>query len=212
MRGQSGGRSHAQALIVVDVQNDFCPGGSLAVATGDIVASRITEWLRSGTERYELVVATMDWHPAPGEVPSFAHFADRPDFATTWPAHCVHGTPGAQLHPSLVLPPGSVVVRKGQSDAAYSGFEGCDEAQRSLAEILVRERIAAVDVVGLATDHCVKATAMDARAWGLTVRVLTPMVAGVAVESTERALDEMRVAGIEITDATPDDGHPPPRG
>lgn len=201
-----------RALIVVDVQNDFCPGGSLAVATGDTVASRITEWSQAGTERYELVVATMDWHPAPGEVPSFGHFAAQPDFATTWPAHCVHDTPGARLHPSLVLPPGSVVVRKGQTDAAYSGFEGHDDTQRSLAEILVSERIAAVDVVGLATDHCVKATAVDAKASGLSVRVLTSMVAGVAPETTDRALDEMRMAGIEITDATPDDGRPPPRG
>ncbi|MGD9702993.1 MAG: nicotinamidase [Acidimicrobiia bacterium] len=197
-----------KALIVVDVQNDFCPGGSLAVADGDIVAERITRWLRAGRERYELVVATMDWHPAPGELPAFGHFSDDPDYETTWPPHCVRRTVGAELHPNLVLPRGSVVIRKGQDDAAYSGFEGRDDAGRTLAEILGRRAIDAVDVVGLATDYCVKATAMDAKALGLTVRVLSSMVAGVAPEATRRAVDEMQAAGIEVTEPSPSDARP----
>lgn len=192
-----------KALIVVDVQNDFCPGGSLAIEDGDVVAERITQWLETGRERYLVVVATMDWHPAPGNIPTFGHFSDDPDYATTWPPHCVQGTAGAELHPNLVLPPGSVVVRKGQVAAAYSGFEGRDDAGSPLAEILRREGIDAVDVVGLATDYCVKATAMDAKARGLTVEVLTSMVAGVAPASARRALDEMQTVGIEVTDGSP---------
>lgn len=187
-----------RALIVVDVQNDFCPGGSLAVAGGDAVAARINEWLTSSREQYALVVATMDWHPQPRAQIPFAHFSDDPDFVDTWPPHCVEDTVGARLHPNVSLPGGAVVVRKGQTAAAYSGFEGCDQHGTALAEILHREKIDAVDVVGLATDYCVKATAIDASAHGLSVRVLADMVAGVAAESAERALDEMRTAGIVI--------------
>ena len=187
-----------RALIVVDVQNDFCPGGSLAVEDGDIVASRISQWLVSGDEHYDRVVATTDWHPPPGGPEPFDHFSDNPDYANTWPPHCVQGTAGAELHPNLSLPADTVIVRKGQTAAAYSGFEGHDEQQRPLAELLRREGIDTVDVVGLATDYCVKATAMDAKAKGLSVRVLSQLVAGVAPPSSERALDEMRAAGIAV--------------
>jgi nicotinamidase/pyrazinamidase len=187
-----------KALIVVDVQNDFCPGGSLAVAGGDAVAARISNWIRSGSEQYALVVATMDWHPQPGARHPFPHFSDDPDFVDTWPPHCVQDTFGAQLHSDLCLPEGALVVRKGETSAAYSGFEGCDEHGTALSEILRREGIEAVDVVGLATDYCVKATAIDACAHGLSVHVLDDMVAGVATESAERALAEMRATGIVI--------------
>lgn len=187
-----------KALIVVDVQNDFCPGGSLAVEGGDAVASRISEWLASGDEHYDLVVATMDWHPLPGGRVPFDHFSDTPDYTRTWPPHCVQGTAGAELHPNLSVPENAAVARKGQTAAAYSGFEGHDEDRTSLAEILQREGIEAVDVVGLATDYCVKATALDARAQGLSVRVLSSMIAGVAPDSAERALEEMRAAGIAV--------------
>jgi nicotinamidase/pyrazinamidase len=192
----------SRALIVVDVQNDFCPGGSLAVEGGDVVASRITDWLQEARGGYELVVATMDWHPSVAEVPSFGHFSVTPDFASTWPAHCVRGTVGAELHPNLVLPAGAVVVRKGQRDAAYSGFEARDDAGRSLADILRRHDIAAVDIVGLATDYCVKATAVDAAQRGLSVRVLSWLTAGVAPGSTQRAVEELRSAGIEVAEGT----------
>ena len=187
-----------KALIVVDVQNDFCPGGSLAVEGGDRVASRISQWLASGDVPYEVVIATMDWHPPAGGPEPFAHFSETPDYVATWPPHCVQGTGGAALHADLELPRGTVVVRKGQAAAAYSGFEGHDEHEVSLAEILQRAGIDAVDVVGLATDHCVRATALDAKALGFAVRVLSPLVAGVAPDSSARALDDMRAAGITV--------------
>ena len=187
-----------RALIVVDVQNDFCPGGSLAVADGDVVATRISEWIESGGERYEQVVATMDWHPPPGGARPFAHFSDNPDYSTTWPPHCVAGTAGAELHPNLSLPADAIIVRKGQAAAAYSGFEGTDDQHRPLGELLRLNRIDSVDVVGLATDYCVKATALDAKANGLAVRILSPMIAGVSPDSTERALEELRTAGVSV--------------
>ncbi len=185
------------ALIVVDVQNDFCPGGSLAVAGGDAVATRISRWIESGND-YHLVVATMDSHPRPDPTQPFPHFSDHPDYMRTWPPHCIEGTCGARLHRNLRLPPSAVVVRKGQEAAAYSGFAGHDDHGVSLAENLQRERIGAVDIVGLATDYCVKATAMDARAHGLAVRVFADMVAGVSLGSSGRALDELRNAGIVV--------------
>lgn len=187
-----------RALIVVDVQNDFSPGGSLAVNGGDEVASRISRWIESGQERYAQVVATMDWHPPPGGPEPFAHFSDDPDYVTTWPPHCVAGTAGAELHPNLRLPDGAVIVRKGQDAAAYSGFDGHDDRHRSLAEVLRLCGVDAVDIVGLATDYCVKATAMDATANGLSVRVLSSMIAGVAPDSAQRALDQMCAAGVSI--------------
>ena len=187
-----------RALIVVDVQNDFCPGGSLAVEGGDHVAARISQWLAAGDVDYEVVIATMDWHPPVGGPEPFTHFSETPDYVETWPPHCVQGTMGAALHPDLVLPGGTVVVRKGQAAAAYSGFEGHDEHEVPLAEILQAAGIDAVDVVGLATDHCVRATALDATAVGFAVQILSLLVAGVAPDSSARALDEMRAAGITI--------------
>ena len=188
-----------RALIVVDVQNDFCPGGSLAVANGDTVAERISDWIESGREQYQLVVATMDWHPSPKGGPQpFDHFSDKPNYRTTWPLHCVAGTAGAELHADLLLPADTVIIRKGQVAAAYSGFEGHDELGRPLAELLRQNDIDCVDVVGLATDYCVKATAMDAIANGLSVRILSQLVAGVSASSTERALEELREAGVAV--------------
>jgi nicotinamidase/pyrazinamidase len=188
----------AKALVVVDVQRDFCPGGSLAVAGGDAVAARITEWVRSQRRHYAVLVATMDWHPAPGAVPGFAHFASEPDYLDTWPPHCVQGSAGAELHPNLKLPDDTVVVRKGRTSAAYSGFEGADESGTTLADVLRQAGVDEVDVVGLATDYCVRATALDAAALGLHVRVLTDLVAGVAEATTSQAIDDMRAAGVEL--------------
>ena len=144
------------------------------------------------------MVATRDWHPSPDQEPGFAHFAAEPDWVDTWPAHCVAGTAGAEPHPALALPDGAVIVRKGQRAAAYSGFEGHDQAGRPLGTVLADRSIDTVDVVGLATDHCVRATALDAAARGLTVEVLAPLVAGVAPATTERALAELRAAGVTI--------------
>ena len=188
------------ALIIVDVQNDFCPGGSLAVTGGDEVAARITEWIEQQGGRYQLVVATMDWHPSLADRPEFAHFSTRPDFVDTWPVHCVHGTDGARLHSELRLPDDTVIVRKGHEAAAYSGFEGRTDSGVSLETVLKDAGVDEVDVVGLATDYCVKATAIDARALGLEVRVLGYLTAGVADATTEHACAEMAAAGIEITD------------
>jgi nicotinamidase/pyrazinamidase len=195
------GRGH-RALIVVDVQNDFCPGGSLPVAGGDVVATEISRWIAAATAtgRYRLVVATMDWHP--GDDEGFDHFSDQPDFHATWPPHCVRNSPGASLHRNLVLPHRVVVVRKGQDRAAYSGFEGSTADGTPLADLLHRSQIAAVDVVGLATDHCVLATALDAAAGGFAVRVLTDLTAGVDPGSTRAALDRLAAAGVATVPST----------
>ena len=186
------------ALVIVDMQNDFCPGGSLAVAGGDEVARCVTAYLAESGDRYDLVVATMDWHPNVDPPTGFAHFADEPDFVDTWPVHCVAGTAGAELHPDLVLPDGAVVVRKGQESAAYSGFEGADPDGTPLADTLDAAGIDSVDVVGLATDHCVRATALDARELDLSVRVLRALTAGVAPETTAKAVEEMVDAGVAM--------------
>lgn len=188
------------ALIVVDVQNDFCSGGSLAVEGSTGLATAISSFLARGREEYDVVVATMDWHPKPGHLAGFEHFSDDPDYVDTWPPHCVQGTKGARLHPDLSLREGAVVVRKGQTAAAFSGFEGYDERGVSLGDVLRRSAIDQVDVVGLAADYCVKATALDAKELGFAVRVLMKLTAGVAPDSTEQAVREMRAAGVDIVE------------
>ncbi|ANP55356.1 nicotinamidase/pyrazinamidase [Streptomyces griseochromogenes] len=188
-----------RALIVVDVQNDFCEGGSLAVAGGADVAAAITELIgQAAGTGYRHVVATRDHHIAPG-----GHFADNPDFVRSWPAHCVAGTEGVGFHPNFApaVASGAVdaVFDKGAYSAAYSGFEGADENGVALAEWLRSRHIDEVDVVGIATDHCVRATALDAAREGFRTQVLLDLTAGVAPESTERALEELRAAGVELT-------------
>ena len=183
-----------RALLVVDVQNDFCESGSLAVAGGAAVAAGITEFLKRHKDDYELVVASADWHIDPGR-----HFADQPDFVETWPHHCVAGTAGAEFHPNLDVSTIDAVVRKGQHAAAYSAFEGVSDDGRSLVDVL--GTIDTVDVVGIATDHCVRATALDAVANGLQPRVLLDLTAGVLPETTERAKQEMENAGVDLITA-----------
>jgi nicotinamidase/pyrazinamidase len=180
-----------RALIVVDVQNDFCEGGSLAVEGGAAVAAAISGHLR--TAPYDHVVATRDHHVDPG-----AHFSATPDFVDTWPPHCRSGTPGASFHPELDVAPIEAVFSKGEYAAAYSGFEGTEPGGSGLADWLRGRGVDTVDVVGIATDHCVRATALDAAAAGFTTTVLLDLCAGVAPETTERALDEMRAAGVTI--------------
>ena len=179
-----------RALLVVDVQNDFCEGGSLAVAGGAAVAAAISA--HTGSAGYAHVVATRDHHVDPG-----GHFAEQPDFLETWPAHCVAGTGGAELHPSLDREPIEAVFDKGEFAAAYSGFEGAADGV-PLADWLRDRGVDAVDVVGIATDHCVRATALDAVANGLTTRVLLPLTAGVSPATTEAALDQLRTAGVQL--------------
>ncbi|MFH8606644.1 isochorismatase family protein [Streptomyces sp. NPDC018029] len=187
-----------RALIVVDVQNDFCEGGSLAVAGGADVAAGITELIGQAPACYRHVVATRDHHIDPG-----AHFSDRPDFVDSWPPHCVAGTEGIGFHPNFAPAVASggidAVFDKGAYSAAYSGFEGADENGVPLADWLRERSITEVDVVGIATDHCVRATALDAVRAGFRTHVLLDLTAGVAETTTERALQELRAAGVELT-------------
>lgn len=200
-----------RALIVVDVQNDFCEGGSLAVTGGADVAAAIRGHVAAnaadrapdpvhvaaGTSVYAHVVATRDHHVDPG-----AHFSEAPDYVATWPVHCVAGTDGAAFHPAFApaVAAGEVdaVFSKGAHAAAYSGFEGATDDGTPLAAWLRTHGITQVDVVGIATDHCVRATALDAAREGFTTRVLLAMTAGVAAPTTARALTEMHDAGIEL--------------
>ena len=191
-----------RALIVVDVQNDFCAGGSLAVAGGAAVARGISRYLAGpAAGQYAQVVATQDWHIDPG-----AHFSDRPDYAASWPPHCRAGQPGARFHPDLDTAPVQEVFRKGEHAAAYSGFEGTAGDGTPLAGWLRERGITAVDVAGLATDYCVRATAADAAAAGFAVTVLTDLIAGVAEPTSRAALAELRALGVSL--ATAGDGQP----
>lgn len=186
MRGPAGRR----ALIIVDVQNDFCEGGSLAVTGGAKAARGVTELLRAHRSEYDLVAATQDWHEDPGD-----HFSPDPDYRDSWPIHCVAGTPGADFHPELDRSLVDEVFRKGRESAAYSGFEASAGDGRLLADHLREAGISEVDVVGIATDYCVRATVLDALAGGFAVRVLTPLLAGVALETSAAAITEMTAAG-----------------
>lgn len=187
-----------RALIVVDVQNDFCEGGSLAVAGGADVAAAITDLIGQAQPGYRHVVATRDHHIDPGD-----HFSSAPDFEHSWPPHCVAGTEGVGFHPNFApaVASGAIdtVFDKGAYAAAYSGFEGVDENGTGLARWLRDRSVTAVDVVGIATDHCVRATALDAAREGFTTHVLLDLTAGVAEGTTERALEELRAAGVELT-------------
>ncbi|GAA2799155.1 isochorismatase family protein [Kitasatospora sp. CM 4170] len=189
-----------RALIVVDVQNDFCEGGSLAVAGGAEVAAAITDLIAESSPGYHHVLATRDNHIDPGD-----HFSDSPDYVTSWPVHCVAGTEGVGFHPNFApsVTSGAIeaVFDKGAYSAAYSGFEGVDENNRGPIEWLRERQVTEVDVVGLATDHCVKATALDAARAGFTTRVLLDLTAGVAPETTAAALAELRAAGVELVGA-----------
>ncbi|MEU5654765.1 isochorismatase family protein [Streptomyces sp. NPDC047737] len=187
-----------RALIVVDVQNDFCEGGSLAVAGGADVAAAITDLIGAAQPGYRHVVATRDHHVDPGD-----HFSSAPDFEHSWPPHCVAGTEGVGFHPNFApaVASGAIdtVFDKGAYAAAYSGFEGVDENGTGLAQWLRDRSVTAVDVVGIATDHCVRATALDAAREGFVTQVLLDLTAGVAEGTTARALEELRTAGVELS-------------
>jgi nicotinamidase/pyrazinamidase len=182
------------ALIVVDVQNDFCEGGSLAVSGGARVAELISEYLSEN--RYDAVMATRDYHIDPG-----SHFSETPDYVDSWPPHCRVGTPGADFHPRFDTAAVQEVFSKGEYSAAYSGFEGASTAGETLTEWLRARDIGAVDIAGIATDHCVRATALDAVAAGFTTRILLGLTAGVAPATVEKALDELNAAGVELSGA-----------
>jgi len=188
-----------QALIVVDVQNDFCEGGSLPVTGGAQVASDIAVLLHHWTRQdpkapaYDVVVATKDHHIDPG-----AHWSSEPDFVDTWPVHCVAGTSGAEYHPALDTSDVDVHVRKGQGRPAYSIFEGTTDDGSTVTAKLDALGITDIDVAGIATDYCVRASALDALAAGRTVTVLSDLVAGVAPESSSAALSEVSAAGATV--------------
>jgi nicotinamidase/pyrazinamidase len=188
-----------RALIVVDVQNDFCEGGSLAVPGGAEAAFRIGALLHHWTEQdpkapdYAVAVATRDHHIDPG-----AHFSDNPDFVNSWPVHCRVGTDGAAFHPNLDPQPFDAIFLKGEHAAAYSGFEGRTTDGAGLADWLKGHEVTDVDVCGIATDYCVRATALDAVVSGFNVRLLTDLCVGVAPESSTAALTEMEQAGVSI--------------
>ncbi|MCW2643838.1 MAG: nicotinamidase [Dactylosporangium sp.] len=181
-----------RALIIVDVQIDFCEGGSLAVGGGAGVASAISSELAAGDGRWDHVVATQDHHIDPG-----AHFADRPNYVDTWPAHCVVGTAGPEFHPNLDTDRIEAIFTKGDFAAAYSGFEG-HAGGVGLAAWLRMRGVDAVDVVGIATDHCVRATALDAAREGFHTTVLLDMTAGVAQATVDDALSRLRSAGVSL--------------
>ena len=182
-----------RALIVVDVQNDFCEGGSLAVTGGSAVARGITGYLAARGGDYAAVAATRDCHVNPG-----GHFSSHPDYNSSWPRHCVAGTPGARFHPDLDTSPMQEVFSKGAHTAAYSGFEGCTDGGVPLADWLRDRRITELDVAGIATDYCVRATATDAVAAGWRTRVLLWLTAGVAEKTTVQALEALQAAGVEL--------------
>ncbi|WP_340540316.1 isochorismatase family protein [Nocardioides sp. GXZ039] len=188
-----------KALIVVDVQNDFVEGGSLGVTGGRAVAAAISEHLAAHADDYAAVIASRDWHDADGT--NDGHFAapgTDPDFVSTWPVHCVATTAGSEYAPALATDAITHHVRKGMGEAAYSAFEGVTDDGVPMPDLLDQLGITEVDVAGIATDYCVRATVLDARRHGLGVRLLEGLHAGVAPASSEAAVREMADAGAEV--------------
>ncbi|MFT7840911.1 isochorismatase family protein [Saccharothrix sp. BKS2] len=181
-----------KALVVVDVQNDFCEGGSLAVAGGAAVAAAISAHVAAGS--YDHVVATRDYHVDPG-----GHFSSEPDYVDSWPVHCVAGTAGSSFHPELDVTAVEAVFSKGAYAAAYSGFEGTSGGGEQLVDWLRARGVAEVDVVGIATDHCVRATALDAARAGFRTTVLLDLTAGVARATVDSALATLDEAGVALS-------------
>ena len=206
----------AKALIIVDVQNDFCAGGALATDRGAKVAALISEYVEDNHHRYEAVVATQDWHIDPG-----AHFSDTPDFVDSWPVHCVANTEGAEIHPNLDTDYIEAYFRKGRYEAAYSGFEGLQAPEESvmtgehepgatlddegpktpLADWLDEREIQDVDIVGIATDYCVLATAKDAVDAGYETCVLIDLTAPVHEDKLDEVIAEMEDECITVKQA-----------
>jgi nicotinamidase/pyrazinamidase len=187
-----------KALVIVDVQNDFAdPNGSLYVKDGEHTATKITHFLESlnylSHTEYSSMVYTQDWHIEPD-----AHFSKSPDYKDTWPPHCVANTWGAEIHPNLVLSPQVRGFRKGEFEAAYSGFEGVEEGGGDLHWYLQMREIDRVDIVGIAFDFCVAATAIDAVEAGYDTRVLTEMCVSVSNETQRNAAKRMLDAGVKL--------------
>ena len=188
-----------KALLIVDVQNDFCEGGSLACEGGAAVASAISEHLASDGDDYSLVIASRDWHEAGND--NGGHFAPTgtsPDFVNTWPVHCVSGSHGAEYHENLNSEAIDVHLYKGMGKPSYSAFEGVTESGKGILDVLNQNNITELDVVGIATDYCVKASAIDAANSGLVVNVLQDLCVGVASATSEAALETMASNGCKI--------------
>ena len=179
--------------MIVDVQNDFCEGGSLAVQGGAATAAAISAYLTAEGPTYAHIIASRDYHIDPG-----SHFSASPDYSRSWPPHCVAGSTGAQFHPDFDTSAVDAVFSKGAHEAAYSAFEGTDEAGTPLGTWLREHGVDELDVVGLATDYCVRATALDAAKQGFATRVLLRLTAGVDPLTTREALAAMRAAGVEL--------------
>ncbi|WP_350351534.1 isochorismatase family protein [Microbacterium sp. A8/3-1] len=189
----------SRALLIVDIQNDFTEGGALAVTGGDAVASAVSAFLADHASDYAVIIASRDWHHDEGD--NGGHFAEEPDFVDTWPVHCVAGTEGAEYDPLLATDAVTHHVQKGQGVPAYSMFEGVADDGSTVGAVLTGAGVVTADVVGIATDHCVRATALDAIAHGVRVRVFTDLVAGVGAESSEAALAELAHAGAELVES-----------
>ncbi|MFM1953553.1 MAG: hypothetical protein RL187_762 [Actinomycetota bacterium] len=188
-----------RGLLIVDVQNDFCEGGALGVDGGELVARGITHLLEERASHYGAIIASRDWHDADND--NGGHFAaagDAPDFVTTWPVHCVAGTTGADYHPGLAQEFITHHVKKGQGVPAYSMFEGLSDDGKTVESILREAGVTEVDVVGIATDHCVRASALDAKRAGFGVTVLKDLVAAVSAETEKDAVNEMNEAGVVL--------------
>jgi nicotinamidase/pyrazinamidase len=187
----------SSALFIIDVQNDFTEGGALGVDGGAAVAAGITALLAENPNRYDYVFASRDWHD--GDNDNGGHFASgQPDFVDSWPVHCVSGTPGAEYHPALDASAIDIHVRKGQGKPAYSIFEGTTDDGETVAEALDRLGVDRIDVCGIATDYCVRASALDALAGGREVHVLSSLIAGVAADSSAAALAELEAHGAVV--------------
>jgi nicotinamidase/pyrazinamidase len=187
-----------RGLLIVDVQNDFTEGGALGVDGGTAVARGITTYLAQHRGDYDVVIASRDWHNSEGD--NGGHFAldSEPNFVDTWPVHCVAGTFGAEYHPELDITQVDVHVKKGQGEPAYSMFEGITDDGHTVQEVLEARGINSVDVVGIATDHCVRASALDALSGGQDVTVLTDLIAAVAADTGEKALNELVAHGVTL--------------
>lgn len=186
-----------RALFIIDVQNDFTEGGALGVAGGAAVAERISAYLAEHADRYDHVVASRDWHH--GHTDNGGHFHPEPDYVDTWPPHCVADTAGAEYHPALTVEAVHLHARKGQGEPAYSIFDGVLDDGRTVPAALDELGVDEIDVVGIATDYCVLASALDANASGRRVRVLTDLVAGVDPVSSAAALERLDAVGVEVT-------------
>lgn len=189
----------SKALFIIDVQNDFTEGGALGVAGGDAVAERITRHVAAHAADYALIIASRDWHD--GDSDNGGHFSTEPDYVHSWPPHCVSGTAGAEYDPGLDTTAVTHHVKKGQGRPAYSAYEGSTDDGITVAHLLDEHGVIDVDVTGIATDYCVRASALDAIEHGRHVRVFTDLIAGVAPGSSEAALAELAHAGAELAES-----------